>query len=78
MRNKITHIPNTEKFMDNVMLKYPDIAENILKKLDDKTLKNCIKVSKMWGTFFATQRFAWIRRIKNHALLHWQEKILDW
>ena len=63
--------------MDNVMLRYPDIAENIFKKLDDKTLKNCIKVSKMWGTFFATQRFAWIRRIENHASSHWQEKIFD-
>ena len=70
MGNTVTDIPNTEEVINNVILRFPDVAGDIFKQLDDKSLKNCTKVSKLWGTFLGTQRFVWIRRIRDHASLN--------
>ena len=56
--------------MDNIILRFPDIAEDIFKKLNNKSLIRCTKVSKLWGIFISMQKFAWIRRIQKHFLSH--------
>ena len=37
--------------MDVMILKFPLIAENVFKELDNKTMTNCKQVSRFWNVF---------------------------
>ena len=64
--------------MDNIILRFPDIAEDIFKELNNKSLIRCTKVSKLWGIFISMQKFAWIRKIQKHILSHNSEYWDHW
>ena len=53
--------------MEEVLLRFQSIAEDIFDSLDEKTLKNCEKVSRSWKTFIAgpVQKLMWIQTIKR-------------
>ena len=51
--------------MNNILLKCPDIGENILKKLDRQTLLNSQIVCKQWREFFEHQPFFWLKLLEN-------------
>ena len=52
--------------MEEVLLRFVHLAEDIFDSLDDKSLVNCKKVSKIWNSFIEGQKFPWIRLIKRH------------
>ena len=52
--------------MEEVLLRFALLGENIFDLLDDKSLVNCKKVSKTWNSFVMGQKFPSIRIIKRH------------
>ena len=51
--------------MSNILLRYPDIGENILKRLDRQTLLNSQLVCKQWREFFEHQPFFWLKMLEK-------------
>ena len=54
--------------MDNALInpfefysRFPHIAERIIEKLDDSTLKNCRQVAKSWQNYIDDTNVSWIR-----------------
>ena len=64
--------------LDNVILRFPHLAEDIFNELDTKSLENCTIVSKLWKIFIAKQKFAWIRSIQNHTSMHGSDFFSHW
>ena len=54
--------------MEEVLLKFPHIKEEIFDLLDAKSLKNCTSVCKTWKNFLEdpNQKFMWIQIIKGY------------
>ena len=54
--------------MEEVLLRFPQIGENIFEFLDEKSLENGRKVCKSWKNFIESpnQKFRWIKIIKKH------------
>ena len=53
--------------MDELLRRFPDVAQNIFKQLDDKSLANCRKVNKFWSNFIDTSSLLWRRRIQKYS-----------
>ena len=51
--------------MDNVLLRFPHLGEQIFKKLEDSSLANCHQLSRTGRLFIEDQKFLWIRIIKK-------------
>ena len=52
--------------MDEVVLRFPMIADKILKNLDNVTLTNCKYVSRQWCDFISDQRTELLRKIQKY------------
>ena len=53
--------------IDAMISRFPVIAEDIFKELDNKTLIKCRKVCVLWQNFFDSQKFIWIRRMQKYS-----------
>ena len=53
------------EFIEQMVLRFPKLAKDIFKDLDDKSLKNCLKVSREWSKFIPNQKFSWERCIES-------------
>ena len=53
--------------MEVLSLRFPHIIENMFKKLDNKTLIKCRKLSNSWQDMIDNQKEVWIRRIQNNT-----------
>ena len=53
--------------MDELLRRFPDVAQNIFKQLDDKSLANCREVNKIWCNFLDNKSFFWRRRIQKYS-----------
>ena len=51
--------------IEEMILRFPKLAKDIFKELDDKSLKNCLKVSREWSKFIPNEKFPWERRIQS-------------
>ena len=51
--------------VEEMILRFPKLAKDIFKDLDDKSLKNCLKVSREWSKFIPNQKFSWERCIES-------------
>ena len=49
--------------MDQIILRFPLIAEQIFDELDDQNVSKCREISKTW--YDATERLHWARKIQN-------------
>ena len=49
--------------MDEIILRFPLMAEQIFEELDDQNLTKCRGISNIW--YDATERIQWTRRIQN-------------
>ena len=58
------NIENGE-FIEQMVLRFPKLAKDIFKDLDDKSLKNCLKVSREWSKFIPNEKFPWERGIQS-------------
>ena len=52
--------------MDQILKRFPDVAQDIFKQLDNKSLVNCMEVSKIWHNFLSNDSLLWKRRIIKH------------
>ena len=54
--------------MEEVLLGFQHIGEEIFDSLDEKSLENCKKVCKAWTNFIgdSNQKFIWIQTIKAY------------
>ena len=51
--------------MEEVLLRFAHLGEDIFYSLDDKSLANCRKICKTWKSFIENQKVLWIRIIKK-------------
>ena len=55
--------------MENFILRFPHIAQQIFEKLGNKSLTKCREVGKLWQTFIDENSLPWIRIIKIPSIL---------
>ena len=53
--------------METFIFRFPSVAENIFKELDNKSLKTSGKVGKSWRHFIHNSRNRYIRKIQRHV-----------
>ena len=51
--------------IEEMISRFPKLAQDIFKDLDDKSLKNCLKVSREWSKFILNEKFPWERYIQS-------------
>ena len=51
--------------MDDLWLRFPDILSNVLGHLDNKSILNCMMVSKTWKRCIKREKILWHRREKE-------------
>ena len=56
--------------MEDLIQRFPHIAEQILEQLDNKSLANCKTVSDSWQNFIEDRNFTWIRITKLPSVLN--------
>ena len=67
----LSHTNETDKAldaMDVMILRFPQIAENIFGELDDKTMTNCKEVSRPWNVFLDEKKVQWFRILQKYAV----------
>ena len=56
--------------MEEVLLRFSHLGENIFDLLDNKSLFKCRKICRTWSSFIADQKFPWIRVIHHPSAEH--------
>ena len=67
--------------IDGIILRFPNVAQDIFKELNDKTLTTCRKASRLWRDHLDNQKFCWVRMIQRYHknmknAYHQWEKVL--
>ena len=57
--------------MDNLILRFPHVVEQIFEQLDDKSLVKCREVEKSWKKFIDERNYPWIRIVKIPTVLRY-------
>ena len=52
--------------MEEMLLRFSHLGEDILDSLDNQSLANCQKVCRTWKRLIEDKKFPWIRIIKKH------------
>ena len=52
--------------IDGFILKFPDVARDIFKELNNESLTTCRSVSGLWCDYLDNQKFCWIRMIQRY------------
>ena len=63
--------------MENFLLKYPVIGNEIFDQLDSKNIVKCKEVKRSWYTFLNKEKLVWIRKIEKYNSNHIEFK-KDW
>ena len=63
----ISHKYETDKPLDVMILRFPQIAEKVFGELDDKTMTNCKEVSRPWNVFLDEKKVQWFRILQKYA-----------
>ena len=53
--------------MEDIILRFPTIAESIFAELDNGSLTNCKMVSNPWASFISTEKLPWLRMILTYS-----------
>ena len=66
--------------MEEIILRFPHLAQDIFKQLKKQTLRDCLKVDKQWSKFICNEIFPWKRSIQIIMITynlsynkHWNE-----
>ena len=51
--------------MEEVLLRFVRLGEDIFDSLDNKNLVKCRKITRTWNSFIEDQKFAWVRIIEK-------------
>ena len=52
-------------FLDEMMLRFPHLVQDVFGELDNKNLANCRNLSRSCCNFIANEKFYWVRKIQN-------------
>ena len=52
---------------NNVIVRFPDIADMIFNQLENCSIANCRKVNESWRSFIDDQKLPWIRKIQKFS-----------
>ena len=52
--------------MEEILLRFPKLGQDIFNQINDQSLVASRKVNKVWNTFLDNNRFFWIRVIKSY------------
>ena len=63
-KHVIIHIEN-DPVIDDMILRFPTIAEAIFKEVDNQSIAKCRNVSPLWCDFIDDQKLPWIRKIQK-------------
>ena len=72
LKKENIYYDNLEPMIDQMMLKFPHLAHDILKELDNISMANCRNISKQWCNFIDVQKFQFnelLRVIKAFSAL---------
>ena len=65
-RTKKIKITNSQKFtIETIFDRFPNLKDDIVKHLDDKSLANCVEVNRKWQTTIENQRVYLIAKIQK-------------
>ena len=64
------------KRMDVFISRFPHIIEQIVLQLDNKSLRNCKEVKKLWQKYIDDKKISWIRIVQIPKALKCQETYL--
>ena len=53
--------------INNVIVRFPGIAERIFNQLENSSIANCRKVDESWRNFIDDQKLPWIRMIQKYV-----------
>ena len=69
LKEVIINIENDElePMINKMMLRFPHLAQDTFKELDNKTMVNCRKVSKIWCNFIDNEKFQWVRKVQRYV-----------
>ena len=65
-------------FLDEMMLRFPHLVQDVFEELDNKSLTNCRNVSRACCDFIDNEKFYWVRKIQDYVtmknfLQQWQK-----
>ena len=65
-------------FLDEIMLRFPHLVQDVFVELDNKSLANCRKVSRAFFDFIDDEKLFWVRKIQNYVCMkkfqqHWKK-----
>ena len=64
----VIHIDGTEDSELNIIIsRFPHVSADIFKELDNETLNNCRKVSRLWCDHLDNQKMYWVRMIQRYS-----------
>ena len=52
--------------IDGFILRFPDVARDIFKELNNESLTTCRSVSRLWCDYLDDQKFCWVRMIQRY------------
>ena len=55
-----------ESVMDRFILRFPDVARDIFKELNNESLTTCRSASRLWCDYLYNQKFWWVRMIQRY------------
>ena len=67
--------------MEDIILRFPTVAESIFAELDNGSLTNSKMVTNLWATFITAGKIPWIRRILKYSgnmvefFTHWKKTL---
>ena len=64
VKNKVIVISMTN--FDTVLSRFPSVAQDIFKELDNKSLIKCRKASFLWQNFIDNEKIIWIRQLQKY------------
>ena len=65
-QTKKSKIQNSQEFtIETIFERFPNLSDDILKHLDEKSLTNCVEVNRKWQTTIANQRVYVIAKIQK-------------
>ena len=67
MRHTVKFLATQRLMTNNVIVRFPDIAEMIFNQLENCSIANCRKVNESWRTFIDNQKLPWIRKILKYS-----------
>ena len=57
----------TKPKMEDVILRFPTVAESIFAELDNASLSKCKEVTNLWASFIGMEKLPWIRMILKYS-----------